>query len=503
MMTRKGAANREQIELTSIDQLVPEEHIVRKIENAINWSFIYEMVEDSYSEEQGRPSLDPVILIKLPVLQYMFGIRSMRQTIREIEVNNAYRWFLGLGLHDAVLHFSTFGKNYTRRFAETDLFEQIFQKILKECIAAGLVDESVVFVDSTHVKARANSKKYEDELAEEQSKWYEQTLLDEINADREAHGKKPLKEEQDEEDGEDEDPPKSGGGGKPNPNTSKKKQKRQKKEKHIKKSTTDPESGWFRKGEHKNVFAYSVQTACDIHGTVLGYSVNPGNENDGRTFESLFKKIDSLDIDLVVGDAAYKTPAIAKLLHDRDIQLLGAYTRPKTKDGYFPRQAYVYDEFYDCYICPNNEVLEYSTTNREGYREYKSDPHCCEHCPYLAQCTNSQDRVKIVTRHIWAEHVEQADENRDTFGIREYYAYRKETIERVFATAKEWHGFRYTQQYGKARMEVKAALTFACMNLKKLAKKRWKDRPIPGYTVYFSCFSRFFFNFFAAKALPA
>ena len=116
-MTRKGAANREQIELTSIEQLVPEEHIVRKIENAIDWSFIYEMVEDSYSEEQGRPSLDPVILIKLPVLQYMFGIRSMRQTIREIEVNNAYRWFLGLGLHDAVPHFSTFGKNYTRRFA--------------------------------------------------------------------------------------------------------------------------------------------------------------------------------------------------------------------------------------------------------------------------------------------------------------------------------------------------------------------------------------------------
>ena len=123
MMTRKGAANREQIELTSIEQLVPEEHIVRKIENAIDWSFIYEMVEDSYSEEQGRPSLDPVILIKLPVLQYMFGIRSMRQTIREIEVNNAYRWFLGLGLHDAVPHFSTFGKNYTRRFAETDLFD--------------------------------------------------------------------------------------------------------------------------------------------------------------------------------------------------------------------------------------------------------------------------------------------------------------------------------------------------------------------------------------------
>lgn len=108
MMTRDGGKNRGQIEFTSLDELVPEDHLVRKLENAIDWSFIYEMVEDSYCENNGRPGLDPVILIKLPVLQYMFGIRSMRQTIQEIKVNNAYRWFLGLGLHDPVPHFSTF-----------------------------------------------------------------------------------------------------------------------------------------------------------------------------------------------------------------------------------------------------------------------------------------------------------------------------------------------------------------------------------------------------------
>ena len=176
MMTKENGANRDQVEIISLDELVPAEHIVRKIEAAIDWSFIYGMVEESYCEDNGRPSLDPVILIKLPILQYMFGIRSMRQTIREIEVNNAYRWFLGLGLHEKVPHFSTFGKNYVRRFEGTDLFEKIFQQILSECGKAGLVDESVVFVDSTHVKARANSKKYVDEIAEEQALWYEQKL---------------------------------------------------------------------------------------------------------------------------------------------------------------------------------------------------------------------------------------------------------------------------------------------------------------------------------------
>lgn len=76
----------------------------------IDFSFIYDLVKDKHDETQGRPSLDPVLLIKLPMIQYFFGIKSMRQTIKEIEVNNAYRWFLGLGLEDAVPHFSTFGK---------------------------------------------------------------------------------------------------------------------------------------------------------------------------------------------------------------------------------------------------------------------------------------------------------------------------------------------------------------------------------------------------------
>lgn len=84
----------------------------------------------------------------------------------------------------------------------------------------------------------------------------------------------------------------------------------------------------------------------------------------------------------------------------------------------------------------------------------------------------NKTQLKTVTRHVWEEYVEQAEENRYTDGIREYYQYRKETIERDFGLAKELHGFRYTQMFGKARMEMKAALTFACMNLKKLAKKK-------------------------------
>ena len=157
MMSTNVEKNREQVQFICMDDLVPKNHLLRLIDGAIDWSFIYDLVEDKYSQDNGRPSLDPVMLIKIPLIQYLYGIRSMRQTIKEIEVNVAYRWFLGLDLYSKVPHFSTFGKNYTRRFKDTNLFEQIFSRILEECYKYDLVDPTEIFVDATHVKARAGT----------------------------------------------------------------------------------------------------------------------------------------------------------------------------------------------------------------------------------------------------------------------------------------------------------------------------------------------------------
>ena len=159
-----------------MDDMVPQNHMLRLIDKAIDWTFIYELVEEKFCPDNGRPSMDPVMLIKIPFIQYLYGIKSMRQTIKEIEVNVAYRWFLGLDMLDPVPHFSTFGKNYTRRFKDTDLFEQIFAKILEDCMKFKLVDTDQIFVDSTHVKACANSKKMRKRVAHEQALWYEEKL---------------------------------------------------------------------------------------------------------------------------------------------------------------------------------------------------------------------------------------------------------------------------------------------------------------------------------------
>jgi transposase len=125
MMGVKSTIDKRQVEMICLDQVVPENHLVRKIDKAIDLGFIYPLVKELYSP-YGKESIDPVVLIKLNIIQYTFGIRSMRQTMKEIEVNNAYRWYIGYGFTEKIPHFSTFSKNYTRRFVGTDLFEQIF-----------------------------------------------------------------------------------------------------------------------------------------------------------------------------------------------------------------------------------------------------------------------------------------------------------------------------------------------------------------------------------------
>ena len=197
------------------------------------------------------------------------------------------------------------------------------------------------------------------------------------------------------------------------------------------------------------------------NGWILGYSLHPGNHHDSRTFKDLYDKIKDIGIKTLIADAGYKTPAIAKLLIDDGITPLFPYKRPMTKKGFFLKHEYVYNEYYDCYICPDGKLLTYHTTNRDGYREYKSCGAVCAGCPYLAQCTQSKDHVKTVTRHIWEPYMEMCENIRHTLGMKELYSLRKETIERIFGTAKENHGFRYTQMFGKARMEMKAGLTFA------------------------------------------
>ena len=444
---RDKERNQGQIHMICIDDLVPKDNILRDIDAAIDFTFIYDEVEGMYSDyDGGRPGIDPVSLFKIVTIQYMFGIKSMRQTIKEIESNYAYRWFIGYDIGEEIPHFSTFGKNYSRRFKGTPIFENIFTRILNEAVDCGFVDERAVFIDGTHIKASANKKKSAKKTVPAKVKKYQKELDAEVEKDRIEHGKKPLKKNE------------------------------EKTDKTVTESTTDPECGMYHKGEHERQFAYVANTACDKHNFILDFVIGAGNIHDSEMFDDVYDKVVKRfpNVEVVSADAAYKTPWIAKKIIDDGRIPAMPYKRPMTKAGFFKKYEYVYDEYYDCVICPEDKILKYSTTNRDGYREYKSDPRDCSNCPNRHKCTESKAAQKVVLFHVWDKYLEQVEDYRHMPEYRAIYEKRKETIERVFGDAKEKHGMRYTNYRGLAKVTAETALRFACMNLKKLAK--WKKK---------------------------
>ena len=351
-------------------------------------------------------------------------------------------------------HFSTVSYNFKHRFNHATV-EYVFRWVLKAAAEEGYLDTEAIFVDGTHIKASANLKKQAKKAVPKQAKRYAKELFDEVNKDREEHGKKPFSDDSDKK------PPE---------------------EKETVVSTTDPESGVFHKGEHKKCFAYEAHTACDKHNFVVGVHVTPGNIHDSAAFDPLYDEVCQYypEHKTVVADSAYKTPWICKRIFESGRVLSTCYTRPKTKENGHPWWAYVYDEYFDDVICPEYRALHYSTTNREGYREYKSRGYLCKSCPTRGMCTENAKCEKTVLRHVWQDYVEMAEHVRHMAVYKELYRLRKEKIERVFADAKEKHGMRYTQYRGLAQVTNWVKLKFTAMNLKKLAIWKWNGRhPAP------------------------
>ena len=452
-----------------VDTLVPEGHLVRKIEKVMDYDWLYERLEPYYNHQVGRPGIDPVVLIKMVLIQHLFGISSLRQTHREIQVNMAYRWFLGYGLLDEIPHFATVSYAFCKRFPP-ELSEEIFEHILNKALNNRMVDPSIIFIDGTHIKASANKKKFQKQQVEKTAKIYTEQLLKEVNAEREKLGKKPIEEEDEDND----ETPKGGGT----------------KEQTV--STTDSDSGMFVKGDHERQFAYEAHTACDKKGFVLDVEVTAGNVHDSVAWDALYDKVvGKHDVEFVTMDSAYKTPWIAKkILEDSRIPIL-PYTRYKGKKDTFKPWDFIYDEAEDRFTCPKGKTLRHTTTNRDGKRTYRSTPSDCVNCPCRTVCGANEKGQKILTTHIWQEYLDLVEQLRKTEKAKEIYKQRKETIERVFADAKEKHAMRYTHHRGLAAVTRWVRLKYAAMNLKKLAIWSWNNSL---HCLIFNTFALFYRN---------
>ena len=197
-MIVKEREKRSQIEIFSIEEFVPADHLLRKIDSAIDFTQIYDIVEDLYCSDNGRPSIDPVVIFKMVLIQHLYGLPSLRRTVEEIKMNVSYRWFLGYLMNEQIPHFSTISYNFKHRYTEKTI-EEIFYWILKEISKAGYLSPEAVFIDGTHIKANANMKKVVKKAVPQAAKIYEKQLMEEINEDREKHGKKAFEEKKEPE----------------------------------------------------------------------------------------------------------------------------------------------------------------------------------------------------------------------------------------------------------------------------------------------------------------
>jgi len=442
------------MEFICIEQLVPADHLLRKIDRYIDFSFIREKTRPLYCADNGRPSLDPVVLFKMLFIGYFYGIRSERQLVKDIEVNVAYRWFLGMTLTEKVPHYSTISQNRRRRFNQSNICQEIFDEIVFQAMKKNLVEGKFLFTDSTHLKANANKKKFKREQVSKSTLAYIEALEAAVDEDRKDHGKKPLKPKDPDDAGKEEDT----------------------KETRI--STTDPESGFMvREGKPEGFFYLDHVTVDGALNLITDVHVTPGNVHDSVPYvERLERQIDQFgfEVEGVALDAGYLSIPICKALQDKDIFAVIAHRRFHPTRGLFPKWQFTYDPENDCYYCPQNERLIYKTTNRHGHREYKSDPKICAGCSRLKECTRSKNHTKLITRHIWEDSKDWVRENRLSPEGKELYSRRKETIERSFADAKELHGLRYARYRGRKKVLDQCLLTAAVMNMKKIANYLWR-----------------------------
>lgn len=448
MMSEQGCRE-QKWETVLIDSLVPQDHLLRKIDKYIDFSFINELCRPYYCTDNGRPSVEPETMFRMLFVGYLYGVRSERRLVEEVNVNVAYRWFLGYNLEDKIPDASVIWQNRRRRFKGTDVPQRIFDEIVMQAIGHGLVDGKVLYTDSTHLKANANKKKFVEKQVEKSTKSYLSDLDKAVDEDRQAHGKKSLKKK------DDDDEP-----GPPEMKT-------------IKESKTDPDSGVLhREGKPVGFFYLDHRTVDGKVNIITDTYVTPGNVNDDTPYIDRLrtqKEKFGFAVEAVGLDAGYNTVYTCRDIALMHIQAAMGYRRGVQAKGKYGKYKFKYDTQTEIYTCPQGYPLTYKTTTREGYQIYRAPKEACAQCPKRAECLTDKQVVREIRRHVWEGYKDEAWRFTHTDAGGRIYARRKETIERSFADSKELHGLRYCRLRGIDGVREQCLLTAAAQNIKKIA----------------------------------
>jgi len=435
-----------------LDEVVPDDHLVRAIAAVLDLSWVHAELT-SYYPKIGRPSIDPVLMIRMLIVGYVFAIRSERALCREVQVNLAYRWFCGLSIEDKVPDHSAFSRARNERFGDSIIFRSVFERVVGSCVAAGLVGGEGFAVDASLIQADANkhrsipgaewNKDIDPEQARRAVKEYLATL----------------------------DDPAYGAASSVTP-------------KFV--SPSDPAAQWTGALRNAAFFAYADNYLIDVKfGIIMDVEasrairqaeVGASQTMIERTEASFGIKPDCLAADTACGSA----PNLNWLVNQQGIAPhVPVIDKSKRDDGTFNREDFTFDKERDIYICPAGKLL--TTTGRlvndgETTLLYFASVLDCRSCPLRARCCPKMPARRI-PRSIYEEARDVARGLAKTKAFEQSRRYRKK-IEMLFAHLKRILRLGRLRLRGPAGAQFEFTLAAIAQNLRRLAKLIARPPPI-------------------------
>ena len=464
----------------SLEDLVPEDHFYRRLEARLDLSFVRELAKPLYAKG-GRPSVDPVVFFKLQLVMFFEDIRSERLLMRVVADRLSVRWYLGYDLHEPLPDHSSLTR-IRERFG-LEVFRRFFERIVQECIDAGLVWGEELFFDATKVEANAS-------IGSTRSRSLVEGRLEEHLAGVFPENIPPAQE--------DEGHYSAVLAGVVGPDGDERqalaqtnalvhrwiaKNGRQERESlrwgyermaDMRVSTTDPDASPMHQ-KKKGASKLGYQTHYVVDGgkarVILDALVTPAEVTENLPMpEMLFRSIFRWHLSprSVTGDATYGTRENIAAIEKAGIRAYTALADQERRTSLFTIDAFVYDEEKDLYTCPAGETLRRRGHDHRGsYVRYAAKASACNECPLKSKCTNSP-KGRWVSRSLEEDYLERVRAYRATEAYRKALSKRAVWVEPLFGEAKEWHGLRRFRLRGLEKVNSEALMTAAGQNVKRL-----------------------------------
>ena len=435
-----------------LEDRVPCDHLLRRIDAVLDLSWLRAALAPYYSHT-GCPSVDPELMIRILLVGYCYSIRSERRLCQEVELNLAYRWFCRLGLEEKVPHHSTFSVNRHGRFRDSDALRLVFENVVRECMAAGLVGGEGFAVDASVIEADASR--------------FKRVEGSKIDWSDEQRARRPIREYLAALDSEN------------TPTNPKREPKAL--------SPTDPSAAWTARGRHKVMFGYSLNYLIDTKEAVI-VDVEPTPTRISKEVDATGTMIERTEERLrlkpgrIAADVAYGTGEMLGWLVDRKIDPhIPVWDQSEVApEGKFVRADFVYDRARDVYVCPNGKELRTSGTVLDGttikYIARKSD---CARCPLKNNCTTGSERRLARDVNETTRDYVRSLKNTEAYqrSVRE-----RKKIETRFGDVKRNLGFTRLRLRGLTGARDEFLLAATVQNLRRLAHLAAIPPPITAAT---------------------